>query len=365
MNPIGVLPFASMLASVAGRSLIVAVAASALPNTADVGVPTAKEQALMEHACRSVQAGAAHDAFDRCLEARLLSLRADFGRDLTRLSESARAKIDATCSPAQALRGRDGYLDCLSGQLASLAARARAMLPAQRGTAPPVSDAAPVSVDSPASGSQESSLLTVRTAAAAVAIVVVAGALVFFGMRARRVRHVCRVCGVGVDLSADLCPGCRHAAAEAIRRAANDRAEQRRAAEAEERRQQEEAGEQRREEQRRDEQEQRRRLDEERRAQEELARRDEIARGEAEERQRAAAAVSSDASESVFDPYLALGVAPGASDEEVRAAYEEAKVRYDPEEVAHLGYDAKQHFAVKSRAIERAYQMVAGSLQGR
>ena len=88
----------------------------------------------MEHACRAVQRpAAAHDAYERCLAARLVSLRADFGRDLSRLSASARGKIDAACSPAQASRGREAYIDCLSGQLASLSAsRARAARPCGR-----------------------------------------------------------------------------------------------------------------------------------------------------------------------------------------------------------------------------------------
>jgi len=50
MNPIGVLP------------LVLALAASAPQPDAGAGVPTAKEQALMEHTCRLVQAGPSHDA---------------------------------------------------------------------------------------------------------------------------------------------------------------------------------------------------------------------------------------------------------------------------------------------------------------
>ena len=61
----------------------------------------------------------------------------------------------------------------------------------------------------------------------------------------------------------------------------------------------------------------------------------------------------------MFDPYAALGLPPGAGEEDVRAAYEEAKVKYDPELVADLGYDAKEHFKKKFRAVERAYRMLA------
>jgi DnaJ-domain-containing protein 1 len=218
-----------------------------------------------------------------------------------------------------------------------------------------------VSADSPSPGSRDLSLATVGAAVVAAASVVVAGALVFFAVRARRVRHVCGACGVRVAGSADRCPACRHDAAVAARQTANKRAEQRRAAEAEERRRRE-GEEQRLETLRRAEQGQRRRLDEERKAEEESARREETARRGAEKRQRAEAAASSDAQESAFDPYVVLGVPPGASDEEVRAAYEQAKVKYDPEEVAHLGDDAKRHFAAKSRAIERAYRMLADEI---
>jgi hypothetical protein len=359
MNPMGVLPLASMLASLAGRWFVIAVAASAPQGDAGAAAPTAKEQALMEHTCRLVQTGLAHDAYERCLEARLLSLRADFGPDLTRLSAASRAKIDAACSAAQASLGRDGYLDCLTGQLASLAARARAAVPAQGGAAPPGTDVAPVFEDSPPVSAQPSSFLSVRAAAVAAAGVVAAAALIFFGVRARRQRRACRGCGVRVDGSADLCSACRRDAAEAVRQAANERAEQRRAVEAEERRQQEGADRQRLGGARREEQEQQRRLDEERRAVEEAARREAIARREAEERRRVEAEAAGDADQSVFEPYAALGLPPGASDAEIRAAYEEARLKYDPEEVAHLGYDAKQHFARKWRAIERAYRTLA------
>jgi hypothetical protein len=361
----GVLSLASMLASLAGKSLVIAVATAAPANSADAGPPTPKEQALIEHTCRSVQVGLAHDAYDRCLEARLLALRADFGPDLTKLSASARSKIDAACSPDQAL-GRDQYIGCLSSQLMALSAsRVRATPPARAAaeTVVPVDEAAvPVALapDQPGWSS-----MTVGMAAVAVTLLLAAGALVLFRAKSRRAAPVCRVCGVGVPGTADLCTACRRDAAEAVRQATNQRAEQQRASEADERRRQEEAEVQRLEHLRRDEEQQRRRLEEARREQEEAARRDEVARRAAEERQRAEAAASCDADDSVFDPYLALGVAPGASDDELRAAYEEAKVKYDPEEVAHLGYDAKQHFAAKTRAIERAYQMLVGTLQGR
>jgi hypothetical protein len=352
----GVRSLASKLALAAGGSLVFAMAVSAAQDRGDAAAPTAKEQALMEHLCRSVQVGPAHDAYGRCLEAQLLSLRADFGRDLSRLPAAARTKIDAACSPAQTLRGREGYLECLSGQLRALRVRPARKPPAAQADAPvATAAAAPLPVEAPPSAESESPLLNARTAAAAVGAVVVGGALVFFGLKARRSRHVCPTCGTGVPAAAELCPACRRHAADAKRRAASGRAEHQRTAEAEARRQREEAEARRLEEQRRQEEERRRRA-------EEAARREEEARQLAEARERAAAAVSSDADESVFDPYVALGLSPGASDDEVRAAFEEARLKYDPEAVDHLGYDAQQHFARKWNAARRAYELLAGSL---
>jgi len=351
MNPIGVLP------------LVFALAASAPQADANAGVPTVKEQALMEHTCRLVQAGPSHDAYQQCLAARLRSLRADFGPDLTELSTAARAKIDAACSQAQTMRDREGYLDCLSAQLAARSAAAtRAAPPTQTATAAPAPDAAPLPVDA---APPEASGLTspmVGVLAVALTLVATACAIVAFRIKANRARPVCRVCGAGVNGTADLCAACRHEAAATVRQAAIDRAEQKRAAEAEARRVQEEAEAQRVDEQRRDELAERRRLDEARRAKEQAARREEAAQRDADERRRAAAAASFDADESVFDPCAALGVAHGASDEDLRAAYEEAKVKYDPALVADLGDDAKEHFKKKLRAVERAYRMLAGSL---
>ena len=88
--------------------------------TPDPGPPSALEQALIEHVCTAKRAGTpGTDAYDGCLSAQLLSLRTDFGRDLSRLSVSERRTIDSVCTKVNALRGRDAYLACLNGQLAS------------------------------------------------------------------------------------------------------------------------------------------------------------------------------------------------------------------------------------------------------
>ena len=69
-----------------------------------------------------------------------------------------------------------------------------------------------------------------------------------------------------------------------------------------------------------------------------------------------------DNGESAFDPYVVLGLGQKPSDDEVRAAFEKARSKYDPEEVAHLGADAQEHFAAKLRMAERAYQMLVGEI---
>ncbi len=43
-----------------------------------------------------------------------------------------------------------------------------------------------------------------------------------------------------------------------------------------------------------------------------------------------------------------------------RAAYEEARSKYDHENVAHLGVDIQEHYQAKAQAVDRAYQMLAG-----
>jgi hypothetical protein len=365
MNLDGVFPVASMAASFVGRTLVFAVATLPQLNPADAGPPTVMEQALIERACPAPHTPAAYDAHERCLATRLASLRADFGRDLGQLSTAARGKLDAACSPEQVSRGREAYVDCLSAKLASLsAARVRAT-PAPADAVVPALAAMPSAVPSTAA-SQESSMLTVQLAAAGLAAVAGVAALVFFVMKAKRARRVCRVCGVRVTGASDLCATCRHDAAEAVRRAAAERADGERAHESEQRRQREQAEAQGLE-RLRQEEERARRVEESRRQGEEARRREEDARQQeedarqAEDRRRSGAA-SGDAADSVFDPYFALGLSPSAGGDEVRAAYEAARLKYAPDQVAHLGDDAQAHFAAKFLAVERAYQMLAGAV---
>jgi DnaJ-domain-containing protein 1 len=63
----------------------------------------------------------------------------------------------------------------------------------------------------------------------------------------------------------------------------------------------------------------------------------------------------------MFDPHAVLGVAPGADAEEIRAAYEQAKAKYDPRQYEHLGLELQAHFKAKADAVERAFQTLHAS----
>jgi hypothetical protein len=104
---------------------------------------------------------------------------------------------------------------------------------------------------------------------------------------------------------------------------------------------QEEEDAKRRRQQEREREEARKREAEERRRQDEEAR-----------ERRLAIAVSG----GEFDPYEVLEVPHGASEDDIRAAYEVAKEKSDPSQVSHLSDEVQEHFRLKSKAVERAFQ---------
>src|SRR4029077_11251443 len=65
----------------------------------DASPPTQLEQALIEHVCNASRVVGAVEsgAYQNCLTLKLTSIRADFGRDLSKLSVSDRKTIDTTC----------------------------------------------------------------------------------------------------------------------------------------------------------------------------------------------------------------------------------------------------------------------------
>jgi hypothetical protein len=169
-------------------------------------------------------------------------------------------------------------------------------------------------------------------------------------LKRRRPSTQCRTCGVQLQDRGDLCPNCRHEAAEALRRASMERAESARAQEDAARRQRDHEEEWRRQKERQDEEE-RLRL-EDRARQEEQARRDEEARRRAEAQERSRVGGTP---EEAFDPHAVLGLPADASAETIRAAYGEAKSKYDADHVAHLSAEVQEHFRAKADAVERAY----------
>jgi colicin import membrane protein len=197
---------------------------------------------------------------------------------------------------------------------------------------------------------------------AIVATLVVAGggALLARKPRSREMPKTlkCRVCG-NVPESGDLCQHCRHEAAEAVRRAAAERAEEQRAGErasGEEERHQNALAEASRLQRLRHEEAARLRQEEQAR-QQELARQEEERRLREDEARARRQAVDSPDDE--FDPHDVLGVPRGASLELIRAAHAEAKAKYDPKLAVDFGgAELQAYFEAKSKAVERAFQLL-------
>jgi hypothetical protein len=333
----------------------------------DRGLATAIEQALIEQACAPppsapiVADGASHD---ECLHARLDSLRADFGRDLGRLSSADRRAIDSACAPIRAVQGREGYVNCLARQLAVIrnrAGRTRAATP----DASRASDPTPAMASASGAGVETTIPATTNPLPPllmAVAAIVAVACAVALMWRLRRLRRACQVCGTRIGNDGDLCTACRHQAAETLRRAAAERVELQRAQENDVRRQRERDEEERRRVAREAEETRLQQLALARRREDEAA--EQARRRDAEdaaERERAAAA---DAAAPTFDPYTVLGIPRDAPIDAVRAAFEQARSKYDLEQVADLGLEVREHYIAKAAAAERAYQMLAEALSG-
>jgi hypothetical protein len=136
-----------------------------------------------------------------------------------------------------------------------------------------------------------------------------------------------------------------------VRFAAAERADQQRALQEEQRRLTEKEEEQRR---------QRARQEEEAPLQQEEARQREYdARQRAEEAAASQQRLSAAAAQEVFDPYAVLGVPRDASKEDILAAYQQAKVKYDPDQVTHLSAEVQEHFKVKALEVDRAHQKLS------
>jgi uncharacterized Zn finger protein (UPF0148 family) len=345
--------------------------------------PTAIERALVERACNTPAANmpGQDGARQQCTDTQLALLRGDFGVNLKRLSAAERTGLDAACRRMEITHGRDGYLDCVNAQLVALrvhrgsrgaavvrpaandapAARERAAAAAPD-AAPAVDSTSAVDVQrsGAAAAAHESAAASGLVRAIGVVLLVVAaiagGSLA--GLRMRRARRTCRECGAPIVETGDLCAACRHTAAETLRRAAAERMEQGRAGEADRRRRQQLEDDERRQQALREE-EARAREQHDAQMREEQAR----VEREAEARRESLHVVAREAAqpaEETFDPYAVLGVAHDTTPEDLRAAYDEARSKYDQDVVSHLGMEVRQLFREKARAVDRAYQMLAG-----
>jgi hypothetical protein len=345
---------------------VLALAAVPQEKVSDAPPPSPIEQALMEHVCGGRPTGEAA-IYQACLNGQLQSLRGDFGIDLKGLAPAERKALDSGCTPLR--MDREAYVRCLSDQLIALRNRRnRSRQPASteiQRPSPADADVQATTVATPVvtqAVSQPSSQSAVLWFGAIVATLVVAGggALLVRKPRARETPKTlkCRVCGNPPE-SGDLCQQCRHEAAEAVRRAAAERADEQRARERaseEEERHQNAVAEAARLQRIRHEEAARLQQEEQAR-QQELARQEEERRqGEEEARTRRQ---SADAPDDEFDPHDVLGVPKGASLEAIRAAHEEARTKYDPKLAVDFGgAELQAYFEAKTRAVDRAFELL-------
>jgi hypothetical protein len=327
--------------------------------------PSPVEQAVMEHRCSlsRVPGVSATDAYQACLAAQIRALRADFGTDLKRLSAAERRSLDVRCSRIRGAEGRDAYVRCLSEQLAVMHTQRAGTAPAAPTVpvaAEPASAAVPIpapAVENPAAASGlPIGWLVVAVGAIGVVVAASAGAV---KLRKQPRAAACRNCGATFGEPGELCPRCRHEAADALRRSHAER-EERERAQAEERQRAAQAEEQ---------QQRQRALEQERWEREQQTRaRDEAIATEREaerrrqeelrERNQFGAELAADS----ISPRAILGVAADAGADEIRAAYEAARAKYDAELVAHLSEEVQAHYRAKAEAAERAYRTLTGQV---
>jgi hypothetical protein len=321
------------------------------PGTPNPVGSTAIEQALIEHACLS-QAG--DDAYQECLSTRLRSLRADYGRDLSQVSAADRNALDAACSKTRQAEGRQAYLECLSVQLVLIRNRQRNANPAAslETALPPPESVQSVTLAIPESGTFSSR--APLWIGVTIVTLMVAGGGAFMVIKNRRAVRKCRACGANVPGAGDLCPTCRHEAAEVLRHASAERADLQRA-QVEAQKRQRERDEELRLRRAREEEDARLRQELEARQREEARRQLEEEQEESRRRSRAEAVDSED----VSDPYAVLGVPPDAGQEAIEAACQAGRLKYAQENVVHLGPELQEHYKRKAEAVERAYRILS------
>ena len=322
-------------------------------------VPTAIENGLLDRACKD--SAQQPDVHEKCRDEKLTAMRADFGKDLAKVKAEDRKTVDDACNPLladAALKGREPYVDCMVDHLVALSKsmkRGRAFAQAMASSAAAAAET-PAADAAPPPPARAAGIPMPMMIGGVVAGVFVLGGIAFVVMRAKKAPvRKCRQCGADSPDS-DLCANCRRAAAEALRRSKTERADQLR----------QEAEEAKREELR---QQQKAHLQKQREAEERRVREYDEARERAHaERIAEASRPNTPEPESApspydaeaFDPYVILGVAPDATVDAIKKAYETAKKKYDPDLVGHLSEEVQAHYREKAQAVDRAYAVIGG-----
>jgi hypothetical protein len=192
-----------------------------------------------------------------------------------------------------------------------------------------------------------------------VALAAIAGGAVVMMKKRSGPTPVCKSCGAPVADHGALCATCRHQAAESLRQQA---AAARAAEEAETENRRRAADEAAQKDAQRAEAAARAAAAEreaQQREQDTAAQREREAQA-ARDRASAAASHAGPGDDVALDPYAVLGVPADATADAIRAAYEAAKAKYDPENVAHLSPEVQQHYRDKGDAVEQAFRMLTG-----
>jgi hypothetical protein len=361
-------PFSPVITTVCWCLVIVCSAATSLAQETDERPPTSLEQTLADHVCSAIKSSEPHgDEHEQCVDLQFRALRAEFGYDLSQLTTAERGHVDATCSRLRRPENVEPYLNCVTSFLVAAREQRRGadgMAPAAIGVVTFGIPSIPVrSSTPPPSHGRFGVVLLLLLAGGAVA----GGAGFALRLKKRpQTRRVCQKCGEPLNAAGDLCATCRHDAGIAAKQAIAERA-------AEERAEQERKKTEREQEhQRQLQQEQRaaetQRLEEERRK-EDARRQADIERHQAEMARMpvpvpVVAAIGADVDDdesAELDPYKLLGVARGATRQDIDRAYCLAASKYDETQVAHLGDAVQQHYRAKAEAIERAYRSLIGT----
>jgi hypothetical protein len=326
---------------------------------ADQPPPSAIGEALVEHGCGAMHPPGTLEtgAYLDCRRNRLLYLRTEFGRDLRRLSAAERRAIDTACRDLRASRGQDAYVGCLTTQLASLPGHGKTKPDTVGGDAVlPV----PPPVSPPPVAPASSRLSGVWIGAALIVLIAGGAGALFVRTRTRRAVGACRTCGAALAERGDLCQKCRHEAAETLRRASTERADQVRAEEDAKRREAERESEQ--QQRAREDTARRRELDAAHAAQ--AREREEDAQRRREDDAWRQRQIDATAASDEFDAHAVLEVPRDASAAAIEAAYQAARAKYDLELVADLGVELQDHYKRKGQAVQRAYEILAAERQG-